>query len=288
MKKILFFLILLFALPCYGKTNPYISNLSSSNFSPLDLFSGGKAGFWYDPSDLSTMFQDSAGTTPVTTTGQSVCKINDKSGNNLHASQATTGKCPVLQSEGGRYYLAFNGGNVLITNTVDLGSFSYISTVYGIYIGSTSLSVVSEFSANTNTNAKAFYPLVINGESAGHFEACANGSSSATHDLVQTTSSSFTSGNKLLATTVIDNTKSVAADRIVLRANGSGQGTSTVLDTASSSNLGNYPFYIGGRGTTPTIGLTGRIYSIVSVTKLLTGDDLFNIEGYANGKTAAY
>ena len=36
------------------------------------LFSNGEQGFWYDPNDLSTMFQDSAGTVPVTTVGQPV------------------------------------------------------------------------------------------------------------------------------------------------------------------------------------------------------------------------
>lgn len=48
-------------------------------FSPATLFSAGEQGGWYDPSDLSTMFQDSAGTTPVTATGQTVGLLLDKS-----------------------------------------------------------------------------------------------------------------------------------------------------------------------------------------------------------------
>ena len=39
-------------------------------FSPANLFAGGVAGAWYDPSDLSTMFDTSAGTTPVAMPGQ--------------------------------------------------------------------------------------------------------------------------------------------------------------------------------------------------------------------------
>jgi len=35
-------------------------------FNPLSWFSSGEQGAWYDPSDLTTLFQDSAGTTPVT------------------------------------------------------------------------------------------------------------------------------------------------------------------------------------------------------------------------------
>jgi hypothetical protein len=43
------------------------------------LFSNGEQGFFYDPNDLSTMLQDSAGTVPVTGAGQPVGLILDKS-----------------------------------------------------------------------------------------------------------------------------------------------------------------------------------------------------------------
>jgi hypothetical protein len=48
-------------------------------FSPHILFAAGEQGAWYDPSDLTTLFQDSVGTTPVTTPGQSVGLMLDKS-----------------------------------------------------------------------------------------------------------------------------------------------------------------------------------------------------------------
>ena len=48
-------------------------------FSPADLFLNGEQGAWYDPSDLTTMFQDIYGTTPVTADGQTVGLILDKS-----------------------------------------------------------------------------------------------------------------------------------------------------------------------------------------------------------------
>ena len=50
-----------------------------SGFSPASLFAASEPGVWYDPSDFSTMFQDTAGTTPVTATGQSVALMLDKS-----------------------------------------------------------------------------------------------------------------------------------------------------------------------------------------------------------------
>ena len=59
--------------------------LSGSRFEPSRLFSANEPGVWYDPSDLSTMFQDRAGTIPVTAPGQSVGKRLDKSGRGNHA-----------------------------------------------------------------------------------------------------------------------------------------------------------------------------------------------------------
>ena len=55
------------------------------------IFANGEQGFAYDPNDLNTMFQDAAGTVPVTATGQPVGLMLDKSkgsttGINLHTT----------------------------------------------------------------------------------------------------------------------------------------------------------------------------------------------------------
>lgn len=47
-------------------------------FSPTSLFLAGEQGFIYDPSDFSTLYQDAAGTVPVTAAGQSVGLVLDK------------------------------------------------------------------------------------------------------------------------------------------------------------------------------------------------------------------
>ena len=56
-------------------------------FSPASLFAGGTEGAWYGPSDLSTLFQDSAGTTPVTVATDPIGYFGDNSGNGNHATQ---------------------------------------------------------------------------------------------------------------------------------------------------------------------------------------------------------
>ena len=51
----------------------------SFNLEILKLFANGEQGFWYDPNDLSMMYQDAGGTVPVTSVGQPVGLILDKS-----------------------------------------------------------------------------------------------------------------------------------------------------------------------------------------------------------------
>lgn len=68
-------------------------------FSPISLFSAGEQGIWLDPSDLTTMFQDRAGTTPVTTPGQTVGKRLDKSGRGNHAVAPTDAARPTYGIE---------------------------------------------------------------------------------------------------------------------------------------------------------------------------------------------
>ena len=72
--------------------------LFSGVFSPASLFAGGTDGVWYDPSDLSTLFQDSAGTTPVTAASDPIGYAGDKSGNDNHAIQATAAARPTYQT----------------------------------------------------------------------------------------------------------------------------------------------------------------------------------------------
>ena len=77
---------------------PFTQTKGLGNIIRTLLFSNNEVGVMYDPSDFSTMFQDSAGTTPVTAVEQSVGLILDKSGNGNHATQATSTARPVLRT----------------------------------------------------------------------------------------------------------------------------------------------------------------------------------------------
>ena len=55
------------------------SVIGDVDWTPSSIFYGGQPGVWYDPSDLTTIFQDNAGVTPVTAPGQTVGLMLDKS-----------------------------------------------------------------------------------------------------------------------------------------------------------------------------------------------------------------
>jgi hypothetical protein len=81
-------------------------------WTPSKLFGRTDPWIWIDPSDLSTMFQDTAGTIPVTASGQSVALIKDKSGNGYNLTQATAASQPTFQQDAnGKRSLLFDGVN---------------------------------------------------------------------------------------------------------------------------------------------------------------------------------
>jgi hypothetical protein len=127
----------------------------AGSFSPTDLFASGEQGAWYDPSDLSTMFQDSTGVTPVTAVEQSVGKINDKSGNNNHATQATAAARPVLRA---RYNL--------LTYSEQFDNAAWAKTALGTVSAGTTVapdgsSTAETITANGTSNQHYIGPNVV-------------------------------------------------------------------------------------------------------------------------------
>lgn len=74
-----------------GKYAPYGSqtNYGIEISTPLAI---PNCGLWFDFNDISTLFQDTARTTPVTTNGQNIAGVTDKSGSGNHGSSASPTK----------------------------------------------------------------------------------------------------------------------------------------------------------------------------------------------------
>ncbi len=90
-------------------------------FDPLTLFANGEQGAWYDPSDITTLFQDSAGSTPVTAAGQPVGRVVDKSPNGVNALQTTSTARPIYRVSPNR--LSLDKVDDALTLTVPTGGF---------------------------------------------------------------------------------------------------------------------------------------------------------------------
>jgi hypothetical protein len=121
--------------------------LQHTAFSPASLFVRGEQGVWYDPSDISTLFQDSAGTTPVTEVEQPVGRILDKSGRGNHATQSTSAARPVLSA---RVNLLLNT-STLATQSVTTVATSYTLRFTGTGTITLSGTATGTYSAGTHT-----------------------------------------------------------------------------------------------------------------------------------------
>jgi hypothetical protein len=109
-----------------------MSLTGSSAFNPATLFASGEEGALFDPSNLSTLFQLSNGTTAVAV-GDPVGYIADQSGNANHAIQATAANRPLLQQDaGGKYYLDADGANDHLV-AVLTGAIAQPSTVFAAF-----------------------------------------------------------------------------------------------------------------------------------------------------------
>lgn len=85
-------------------------------WTPADLIQSGDTGAWFDFSDLATLFQASAGTTPVTVDAQPIGRANAKYGAGAKAfdlSQATTSAKPTYKTNGTLHWAQFDGADWL-------------------------------------------------------------------------------------------------------------------------------------------------------------------------------
>lgn len=105
----------------------------SGGFSPLSLLPAGSAGVWFDPTDRLTLFQDSAGTVPVTSFGQPVGRILDRGPNALHAVQVNANARPTYAAGVlGRGCLVFDGvDDFLITPALNMAGVTVANLCIG-------------------------------------------------------------------------------------------------------------------------------------------------------------
>jgi len=104
--------------------------VAAGGFTPADLFTT-EEGAWYDVSDLSSMFQNSNGTTAVTADGDPVGYLGDQTGNGHHLIQATAGTRPIYRTDGTYHWLECASQSLLTASSLS------ISGASGLFMGVT-------------------------------------------------------------------------------------------------------------------------------------------------------
>lgn len=260
-----------------------INDPNGAGFNPLSLFAAGEQGVWYDPSDLSTLFQDAAGTIPVTAAGQPVGMMRDKSGRGNHATQATATSRPILQTDAGKWYLVFDGvDDWMVTGNVDFTTAATNKMTLGA--GVTKLSdvtsganaIVCELSATSASNAGSFKMAAPNSNGAGDYSIGSRGT---------TTVNVFRPGFPAPHTAVLLGIADISAPIAELRVNKTT--AAPVITTQGTGNYLTYPIYIGRRaGTGPAFN--GNLYSLIVRGAASSAQQITDTETYINSKTGAY
>jgi hypothetical protein len=228
-----------------------------SSFSIASLFAAGEQGGWYDPSDLSTLFSDSAGTTPAVVDGP-VGKMLDKSGRGNHATQATTAAKPYLRSSGGLYWLEYDGVDDWMTVAFAAVPSAELAVVAG---RATSVAVDSGFYGNLNSSALAGFQIHLATSTA----EVRTGSGAA---LSSASAGTVTAGvNFVLAGYAGSGSQTARRNGVA--------GTS-VSATRAAGAVG---YALGRRSAAQASEyLGGRIYGLVSLHRAATGSEIANIE----------
>lgn len=251
-------------------------------WSPLSLFAAGEQSAWYDPSDFSTMFQDSAGTTPVTAAGQPVGKILDKSGCGNHATQTTAASRPVLQLVSGKYALVFDGiDDFLVTNSIDFTATDKMTVFAGLANTGVATDRVFVELSSIYTNPGAF-ALIANGTAADRWFFGLTGSTTAFY------ANPHTNPVPAVLSVSLDIAGAARADEIKPRINGvAGQFNPSPATSAGTGNFGNYPLYIGRRAGT-SAPFNGYFCQLVIRGAATDAAGVAAGETYTNSKTGAY
>ena len=228
------------------------------------IFRNNEQGFAYDPNDLTTLFQDAAGTIPVTAAGQPVGLMKDKSGRNNHAYQTTSASRPRLQRNAttGAYYLAFDGADdFLVTNSINFAVTDKVSLFVGVRKLSATSGLIVEL-GNDTTNNKFFLLNEYRFLARGNVVYASNQRAEKLVNIVPTDAVVSAMGN-------------VQASLNTIRINGE-QGINSTTPLGSGVFI-NAPIYIGRRGGT-SLPFNGHIYSLIGIGRLTTDAETLALE----------
>lgn len=258
-------------------------------WSPRALFANGEQGAWYDPSDLSTLYQDSAGTTPVTAVGQPVGLMLDKSGRGNHAGQPTATARPTLQADAsGRKYLQFDGVDDSMISPAFLGGASDHLIAVGMrFLGSmVSWQGVAEWSAS-GVGVAGFVGLgrfLSTANSAVRLDTADSPTTGYNQNTTEVGELSFNGANHVLSASA-----RTSANQLSLRVDGAAAATKGLVGPLPDFSAMSRPIRIAKGAGYPGYANI-RLYSLICMFSptAISQAQIEAAERYANLKTGAY
>ena len=243
----------------------------------MALFGAGEQGGVYDIQDLSTLFQSSDGTVPVTAPGDPVEYVTDLSGNGNHIIHATTPPTLRLDAVGGGYYLEFDGTN---DSLATVGSVDFSA--------SDKLTVFALAQFDVTAVQQTLLSVGDGLGNAGSFDVGLNANGILTYRRGNGTwgarglSGPATTGAVLGVTVQFDLAGATHATEYVLRLDGVVQ---TVFETdynqadTGGGNFGSYPISVGLGSNR----LKGRVYRMIVRGGPSTADEVTAAEAWIRG-----
>lgn len=206
---------------------------------------------WYDFSDISTLFQNTIATVPVTTDGQGIARANDKSGKGRNILQGGAG-APVYKTgiQGGLSVGRFTGVNDWLTSTSFVQSAAGGGCLIGVAKFSTYVSG-TQTAAGFRSNAT---PLI---STMAIQRASANTGTGAASDGVSANSTDTQAATDDVFH-VFTLTKG-AGTNILLRVDGTGTQTVAVF----SPNTSGQTFSIGSRASSSADLMIGDVAEVI-------------------------
>lgn len=229
-----------------------------------------------------TMFQDVAGTIPVTAVEQPVALQLDKSGKGNHRiAPGPTPSRPILkQDANGIYYLDTDGTDdwMRTAATVDFSGSDKVTLVKGLHKRNDSASIFNELSANSN-DGSAF--SVVSGLNASYGRYSSLGTGSYTGDLGGNVAYFSSALHPAPDTAIISATHNISGDLSrIWRNNVVG------IDGTANKGTGNfrndYVYFYSRAGS--TFRFNGRDYGQFAISRLLSDTERNQVESWLNNR----
>jgi|LakMenE01Jun11ns_1017448.scaffolds.fasta_scaffold9956211_1 hypothetical protein len=227
-------------------------------WSPLNIAS---CRLCLDASDMSTLFTDTAATTAVTASGQTVKAWRDKTANATLFTEATN--APTYTEAGGLKYLVFTGKR--LDSTLDMSSLNAMTICAAVRReAGTDIMLINQNNGSVNPGFSMQYntaPAIVAGSNVGTTRQTSPQNVSA-QPYTEIVTGFFRRSSALLQT----------------RINGV-NGTATT-SSQGAGTWGNANVRISGRTSDGIRTLTGNIYALLLFTEILAGDDLTAVESW--------